>query len=115
MTEIKTIEQAMSASLSPSDAPAVYALTSTPESIANEFDLDGKLGYRFIKRVFDIASSGLGLIVLSPVIAGTALAVKLTSPGPIIFKQKRVGKDKELFNMALRGFVWVSRPVKVPA
>lgn len=99
MTEIKTIEQAMSASLSPSDAPAVYALTSTPESIANEFDLDGKLGYRFIKRVFDIASSGLGLIVLSPVIVGTALAVKLTSPGPIIFKQKRVGKDKELFNI----------------
>ena len=99
MTEIKTIEQAMKASLSPSDAPAVYALTSTPESVANELDLDGKLGYRAIKRAFDIISSGLGLIVLSPVIAGTALAVKLTSPGPIIFKQKRVGQDKKLFDI----------------
>ncbi len=87
------------ANLSPSDALAVFALTSTPESIANEFDLDGKLGYRFVKRLFDIVSSGLGLIVLSPVIAGTALAVKLTSPVPVIFKQKRVGKDKKLFDI----------------
>lgn len=99
MTEIKTIEQAMNASLSTSDAPAVYALTSTPELVANELDLDGKLGYRFIKRAFDIVSSGLGLIMLSPVIAGAALAVKLTSPGSIIFKQKRVGKDKKLFDI----------------
>lgn len=89
----------MNASLLATDAPAVYALTSTPESVANELDLDGKLGYRFIKRAFDIVSSGLGLIVLSPVIAGTALAVKLTSPGPIIFKQKRVGKEKQLFDI----------------
>lgn len=99
MTEIKTIEQAMNANLSPSDAPTVYALTSVPDSVADELDLDGKLGYRFVKRAFDIISSGLGLIVLSPVIAGTALAVKLTSPGPVIFKQKRVGRDKNLFDI----------------
>lgn len=99
MTEIKTIEQAMNAGLSPSDAPAVYALSSVPEAVANELNLDGKLGYRFIKRAFDIVSSSLGLIVLSPVIACTALAVKLTSPGPIIFKQQRVGKDKKLFDI----------------
>ena len=89
----------MNANLSPFDAPTVYALTSTPESVVHELDLDGRLGYRFIKRAFDIVSSGLGLIVLSPVIAGTALAVKLTSPGPIIFKQKRVGKDRKLFDI----------------
>ena len=99
MTEIKTIEQAMNANLSPSDAPAVYALTSVPELIADELELGGKPAYRFVKRAFDIISSGLGLIVLSPVIAGTALAVKLTSPGPVIFKQKRVGRDKNLFDI----------------
>lgn len=99
MTEIKTIEQAMNANLSPSDAPAVYVLTSVPESVADALELDGKPVYRFVKRAFDIISSGLGLIVLSPVIAGTALAVKLTSPGPVIFKQKRVGRDKNLFDI----------------
>ena len=40
MTEIKTIEQAMNANLSPSDAPAVYVLTSVPESVADALELD---------------------------------------------------------------------------
>ena len=39
------------------------------------------------------------MVVLSPIIVGTALAVKLTSPGPVIFKQQRVGKNKQLFNI----------------
>lgn len=99
MTEIKTIEQAMNANLSPSDAPAVYALTSVPDSVANELELDGKLGYRFVKRAFDVVASGLGIVVLSPLIAGTALAVKLSSPGPVIFKQERIGKGKRLFEI----------------
>lgn len=99
MTEIKTIEQAMNASLSPSDAPAVYALTSVPDTVANELELDGKLGYRFVKRAFDVVASGLGIVVLSPLIAGTALAVKISSPGPVIFKQERIGKGKRLFEI----------------
>lgn len=85
MTEIKTIEQAMSASLSPSDAPAVYALTSTPESIANEFDLDGKLGYRFIKRVFDIASSGRRPRQRSPI----QRSPRRSSPHPLWQQHRR--------------------------
>lgn len=99
MTEIKTIEQAMNANLSPSDAPAVYALTSVPDTVANELELDGKLGYRFVKRAFDVVASGLGIVVLSPLIAGTALAVKISSPGPVIFKQERIGKGKRLFEI----------------
>lgn len=99
MTEIKTIDQAMNASLSPSDAPAVYALTSVPDSVADELELDGKLCYRFVKRAFDVVASGLGIVVLSPLIAGTALAVKLSSPGPVIFKQERIGKGKRLFEI----------------
>lgn len=99
MTEIKTIEQAMNANLTPSDAPAVYALTSVPDSVADELELDGKRGYRFVKRAFDVVASGLGIVVLSPLIAGTALAVKLSSPGPVIFKQERIGKGKRLFEI----------------
>ena len=99
MKEIKTIEEAMRADLTPEDAPAVFALTSVPEDVAKDEELNGKLGYRFIKRTFDVFASGLGLIVLSPLIVGTALAVKLTSPGPVIFKQRRVGRGKRLFDI----------------
>ena len=51
-------------------------------------------GYRGIaKRLMDIAVSGIALTLLSPVLIGAALAVKLTSPGPVIFKQRRYGLD----------------------
>ena len=45
-----------------------------------------------VKRVTDIAVSGMGLLLLSPLLLGIALAVKLTSPGPAIFSQVRVGR-----------------------
>ena len=99
MTEIKKIEEAMEADLTPEGASAVYALTSVPEDVAKEAYLNGRLGYRFVKRTFDAVASGLGLIVLSPLIAGTALAVRITSPGPVIFRQRRVGKGKRLFDI----------------
>lgn len=89
----------MTDSISITDAPAIYDLTSVPEDVAQALCLKGRYGYRFIKRTFDIISSGCGMVVLSPIIAGTALAVKLTSPGPVIFKQQRVGKNKQLFNI----------------
>ena len=44
-----------------------------------------------IKRLMDIIGSGVGLILLSPVYAAIAIAVKLSSPGPVIFSQIRVG------------------------
>ncbi len=81
------------------DAPAIYKLASTPVQTKQELAFDGRRGYRFIKRVFDIAASGCGLVVLSWLIAGTAVAVKATSPGPVIFKQQRVGKGKRLFDI----------------
>ncbi len=48
-------------------------------------------GTRLIKRVMDIVVAGGLLIVLFPVMLLTAVAVKLTSPGPVIFRQTRVG------------------------
>lgn len=44
-----------------------------------------------VKRLIDIVGSGVGMLLLSPVYIAIALAVKLTSPGPVIFSQIRVG------------------------
>lgn len=52
---------------------------------------------RLVKRFFDILSSGLGILVLSPVLALLAILIKTDSPGPVFFKQKRVGKGKKHF------------------
>lgn len=54
---------------------------------------------RTIKRLFDIFASIICIIIASPVMLATALTIKLTSPGPVIFKQERVGLNKKLFTM----------------
>jgi lipopolysaccharide/colanic/teichoic acid biosynthesis glycosyltransferase len=51
------------------------------------------------RRAFDVIVAALGLIVLSPLMALIALLIRLESPGPVLFKQKRVGKDEELFEV----------------
>jgi len=53
--------------------------------------------HRTVKRVLDIAICGIGLLVLAPVWAVLALAVKLGSPGPVLFRQTRVGRDGREF------------------
>ncbi|MCB2014649.1 MAG: exopolysaccharide biosynthesis polyprenyl glycosylphosphotransferase [Sphingobium sp.] len=61
----------------------------------------GPLDYRdrIIKRLFDIIVSLGAIIALSPILVLTALAVKLTSPGPILFRQARLGRDARPFHM----------------
>ncbi len=56
-------------------------------------------GKRFIKRTFDILASLIGIILLSPLFVIIAILIKLTSKGPILFKQVRVTRDGELFKM----------------
>ena len=51
------------------------------------------------KRLFDIVASVLGIIVLSPMFLAIALWIKLDSRGPVFFRQQRVGKDGELFDI----------------
>ena len=53
--------------------------------------------YQLVKRGIDFLLSFLGCIILSPVFLLLCLAIKLDSPGPIFFKQKRIGKDKKHF------------------
>ena len=55
--------------------------------------------YKIIKRILDFFVSLFALTLLSPVLLITAIAVKADSKGPVFFVQKRVGKDKKLFNM----------------
>lgn len=56
-------------------------------------------GYRYIKRIIDILLSGLAIIILSPLLLTLCIAIKLDSPGPIFFTQKRVGIHKTYFQI----------------
>lgn len=56
-------------------------------------------GYRYIKRIIDILLSGLAIIILSPLLLILCIAIKLDSPGPIFFIQKRVGIHKTYFQI----------------
>jgi lipopolysaccharide/colanic/teichoic acid biosynthesis glycosyltransferase len=51
------------------------------------------------RRLFDIGIATIGLVVFSPLLALIALLVKLESPGPVFFRQKRVGKDGKIFRV----------------
>jgi exopolysaccharide biosynthesis polyprenyl glycosylphosphotransferase len=53
---------------------------------------------RALKRVLDAAVSLLGLVLLSPLLLAVALAIRLDSPGPVLFRQKRVGADGRVFD-----------------
>ena len=57
-----------------------------------------KLFYRFVKRTFDIVCSLIAIVLLSPIMLITAILVKTTSKGPIIFKQQRMGRNCKTFN-----------------
>jgi exopolysaccharide biosynthesis polyprenyl glycosylphosphotransferase len=58
------------------------------------------LGWQLVaKRTLDVTGAAVGLILLAPVLAVCALAVKLSSPGPILFRQRRVGLGGETFEM----------------
>lgn len=53
--------------------------------------------YRLAKRGLDVAVSAIGLVATAPVSAAVAIAVKLDSPGPVLFRQIRVGRGGEPF------------------
>ncbi|MGA1050091.1 MAG: sugar transferase [Minisyncoccia bacterium] len=51
------------------------------------------------KRIFDIIVSSLAIMILSPIYIVTIIAIKLDSPGPILYKNRRVGVGKKIFNV----------------
>ncbi len=54
---------------------------------------------KFGKRLLDILLSGIGILVLSPVYLLVALAIKIDDPGPVFFRQKRIGIHKSYFQI----------------
>jgi exopolysaccharide biosynthesis polyprenyl glycosylphosphotransferase len=52
---------------------------------------------RALKRAFDVIATSLGLLVAAPLLAGIALAIRLDSPGPVLFRQVRVGRGGRRF------------------
>lgn len=58
-----------------------------------------ELSNQLLKRMFDIAFSLLAIIATSPLMIVAYVGIKLTSPGPVIFKQERVGLDRRTFPM----------------
>jgi lipopolysaccharide/colanic/teichoic acid biosynthesis glycosyltransferase len=91
------INDTLQAILSPEESDKVtVTLFIFPEDISRElypevFTAKRKTSFHVMKRIVDIAGSLTALFLLSPVIFTIALMVKLSSPGPILFKQKRLG------------------------
>jgi undecaprenyl phosphate N,N'-diacetylbacillosamine 1-phosphate transferase len=55
--------------------------------------------FRFVKRALDVIVSALALLALLPLVAVIALAVKLSSPGPVLFRQQRLGRGGGPFTL----------------
>lgn len=75
---------------------------------AMEYQLSNKQKiYIPIKRIIDIILSGSAIVLLSPIFCIISLVIKLESPGPVLFKQKRIGKGGELFE------IWKFRSMRI--
>ena len=61
--------------------------------------IESKKGYHFIKRVFDVIFSIVGLIIFSPIMGIIAYKIKKEDGGPVFYKQMRVGKNGRQFEM----------------
>lgn len=67
-----------------------------------------------LKRIVDFLLSLLGIIVLSPILLILVIAIKIDSKGPVIFTQKRVGKNKKLFNIYKFRTMKIDTPKEMP-
>jgi len=54
---------------------------------------------KLLKRGFDLVASSLLLLLISPLLLAIAVAIRLDSPGPVLFRQRRIGRDGEPFEM----------------
>jgi lipopolysaccharide/colanic/teichoic acid biosynthesis glycosyltransferase len=69
-----------------------------PKLLELSKQMDVEYQVPFAKRSFDVLASGFGLLVLSPLFLVTALCIKLESPGPVVYKSKRVGAGYKIFD-----------------
>lgn len=69
---------------------------------------------KFFKRAIDFVLSLLGVIILSPILLILYLCIKIDSKGPVVFRQKRVGKDKKHFSIYKFRTMRVDTPKEMP-
>ncbi len=69
---------------------------------------------KYGKRAVDIVLSGIGIIILSPLLLGISLAIKIDDPGPVLFTQKRMGQNKKYFKLHKFRSMKMSTPHDVP-
>jgi len=72
------------------------------------------MSYLKIKRLSDIVLSFLALLILSPIFLIIAIAIKIDSKGPVLFKQKRVGINKSHFNILKFRTMRIDTPKDTP-
>lgn len=70
--------------------------------------------YKIFKYIADFLISLLSLIILSPVMLIISLIIKITSKGPVFFKQKRIGKNKKTFYILKFRTMRVDAPHDIP-
>ena len=68
------------------------------EAVGNS-DYKQRFYGKYMKRAIDVVLSFGGLVVLSPIYVGIALAIKIDDPGPVLFTQKRMGQNKQYFKL----------------
>ena len=81
---------------------------------AGESDYQPGFYEKYIKRGIDVILSFGGLVVLSPILAGIAIAIKIDDPGPVLFTQKRMGQNKKYFKLHKFRSMKMSTPHDVP-
>lgn len=76
-------------------------MTGAPQELATTGSAGrgGSRARRAVKRALDVLGSLAALVVLSPILAGAAVAVKISMGSPILFRQPRPGRDGELFTI----------------
>lgn len=77
----------------------IEILTAFWLSVADGFDLLQARFFRRVKRLTDLMLASLGLLLALPFMLLAALAIRLTSPGPVLFRQRRVGWKGQLFEL----------------
>jgi lipopolysaccharide/colanic/teichoic acid biosynthesis glycosyltransferase len=92
---------------SAAESPSIYAVT--PSVLKNQTDFAATTAYGTVlvvpvsyarsKRALDLVISTIALIAMAPVLAIVALVVRVTSPGPVIFRQTRVGRGGKHFTL----------------
>ncbi|MDQ1367845.1 MAG: hypothetical protein QOF20_198 [Acidimicrobiaceae bacterium] len=88
----------------PVDASSVldaYEFSSGVVRLTPDMEISLQLpGVRYrLKRVMDLVLGGIALLLMLPVFVAIAIAIKLTSPGPVLFHQKRVGRNGQFFEV----------------